>query len=186
MRRLNNRIAKLQRLRKYNVLKKLKHRRRNYARDFRRKLAVEVAKHFIDALIFIGHPSYIRYENYKGSGNKRLRKRVHHWAFREFAEILRIKLAERNNIAITINEWNSTKQCSNCGSKKTEVKDRRFKCLNCGYEDDRDVNAAKNILKKGLTKVSRKGTGAAVNQPELPMTRLEKPLKVETHLQVGE
>lgn len=54
MRRLNNRIAKLQRLRKYNVLKKLKHKRRNYARDFRRKLAVEVAKHFSDALIFIG------------------------------------------------------------------------------------------------------------------------------------
>lgn len=82
-----------------------------------------------------------------------MRKRVNHWAFREFAEMLKVELMEQNNITIIINEWNSTKQCSNCGSKKTEVNDRRFKCLNCGYEDDREVNE-KNILKRGLTKVS--------------------------------
>jgi len=32
----------------------------------------------------------------------------------------------------------------------------------CGYEDDRDVNAAKNVLKSVLAEVSRKGTGGAV------------------------
>jgi len=55
---------------------------------------------------------------------------------------------------------------------KTEVNDRNFRCINCGYGGDRDVNAAKNILKFGLkmlNKVSRKGAGGAVNHPELPM-----------------
>jgi len=92
--------------------------------------------------------------------------------------MLKVELMENNNIAIIVNEWLSTKQCSECSSKKTEVNDRYFKCLECGYEDDRDVNAAKNILKKGLTKVLERA-GGAVNHPEPPMiARLG--LKVET------
>jgi len=179
MRRLNNRIAKLQRLKKYEVLKKLRHKRRNFALDFRRKLAVKITKNFDESLVFIGLPKNVRTDkHYKGSGNRKLRKRVNHWAFREFAEILKTKLMENNNIAIIVNEWMSTKQCSECGSKKTEVNDRHFRCLECGYEDDRDVNGAKNILKFGLTEVLRKGAGAVVNQPELPMIG-QKPLKVE-------
>ena len=83
----------------------------------------------------------------------------------------------------------STRRCSECGSKKTKINDREFLCLNCGHRDDRDANAAKNILKFGLerltltitktkTEVLLKGAGAAVNQPELPMMR-PMPLKVE-------
>jgi len=179
MRELNNRIGKLQRLKKYKLLKKLRHKRRNYARDFRRKLAAEIAKQLEGVVAFIGLPKNIRADkHYKGSGNKKLRKRINHWAFREFAEILQTDLMENGNIAVIVDEWMSTKQCSECGSKNTEVNDRHFKCLSCGYEDDRDVNAAKNILKFGLAEVSRKGTGGAVNQPELPMIGL-KPLKVE-------
>jgi len=179
MRKLNNRISKLQRLKKYRILKKLRHKRRNYARDFRRKLAVDVAKHFSNCFVFIGLPKNIRTDkHYKGSGNRKLRKRVNHWAFRELAEMLKVELMENNNIAIIVNEWLSTKQCSECSSKKTEVNDRYFKCLECGYEDDRDVNAAKNILKKGLTKVLERA-GGTVNHPEPPMiARLG--LKVET------
>lgn len=181
MRELNNRIAKLQKLGKVKALKKLRHKRRNLALDFRRKLAAEVAKNFNNSIVFIGLPKNIRSEHCRGSGNRKLRKRVNHWAFREFAEILRLKLMESGNVAIVINEWKSTRLCSRCGSTKTEVNDRRFRCIECGYEDDRDVNAAKNILKFGLkrlNKVSRKGTGAAVNRPELPMMA-RKGLKVE-------
>ena len=170
MRELNNRIAKLKRLGKKRALKKLRHKRRNYALDFRRKIAVEFSKQFSNCIVFIGLPKNIRNEHYKGSGNRKLRKRINHWAFREFAEILKLKLMEKGNLAIIVNEWMSTRLCSECGSK-AEVNDKRIRCK-CGYEDDRDVNAAKNILKFGLkmlNKVSRKGTGAAVNRPELPM-----------------
>jgi|Deesub1362A_J573_1020465.scaffolds.fasta_scaffold00076_28 putative transposase len=41
---------------------------------------------------------------YKGSGNKKLRKRIDHWAFHEFAEILKTELGENGNIAIIVNE----------------------------------------------------------------------------------
>ena len=201
MRRQNNRISKLQRLKKYKVLKSLSRKRRNFAREFRRKLSKEFAKNFDkSALVFIGLPKNIRMDkHYKGSGNRKLRKRVNHWAFHEFAEILKTELMEHENMAIIINEWMSTRRCSECGSnsKKTEINDREFLCLNCGHRDDRDVNAAKNILKFGLerlaltktititknktkTEVLLEGAGAAVNQPELPMIMMRPmPLKVE-------
>ncbi len=56
--------------------------------------------------------------------------------------------------------------------KEAEKFKKEIESITGGYEDDRDVNAAKNILRFGLkrlNKVSRKGTGAAVNRPELPM-----------------
>jgi len=71
---------------------------------------------------------------------------------------------------IVINERMSTRPCSECESKKTEVNDRHFSCFECGYEDDGDVNAAKNILKLGLKRLNkalRKESGGAANHPEL-------------------
>lgn len=49
----------------------------------------------------------------------------------------------------------TSQTCSCCGyvdkeNRKTQAK---FKCTFCGYEDNADKNAAKNILKKGLTSV---------------------------------
>jgi len=102
MKELNNRIAKLQRLGKKRALKKLRHKRRNLALDFRRKLAAEFSRQFSNAII-IGLPKTS--EMNKGSGNKKLRKRINRWAFREFAEILKLKLMENGNLAIIVNEW---------------------------------------------------------------------------------
>jgi len=61
MKELNNRIAKLQRLGKKRALKKLGHKRRNLALDFRRKLAAELSRQFSNAVI-IGLPKNIRNE----------------------------------------------------------------------------------------------------------------------------
>ena len=102
MKELNNRIAKLQRLGKKRALKKLRHKRRNLALDFRRKLAAELSRQFSNAII-IGLPKNIR--NEQGIRKQKLRKRINRWAFREFAEILKLKLMENGNLAIIVNEW---------------------------------------------------------------------------------
>jgi len=173
MRELNNRMAKLQRLGKVKALKKLSRKRRNFATDFRRKLAVDVAKQFNQALVFIGHPLNVRNIHYKGSGYRKNRKRINHWAFREFAIALQVELMECNNLAYVINEHGSTHKCSMCGSKKVQINDREFLCLNCLHKGDRDTNAAKNILKSGLSEVLARA-GAFVTKPEVGMIAYAK------------
>lgn len=47
----------------------------------------------------------------------------------------------------------SSKTCNNCGyiNKNLKLRDRIWKCPKCGKILDRDINAAKNILNRGLT-----------------------------------
>jgi len=54
---------------------------------------------------------------------------------------------------IKIDRWfPSSKRCGNCGHvvDKLPLNIREWKCLKCGTEHDRDINAAKNILAAGL------------------------------------
>ena len=48
----------------------------------------------------------------------------------------------------------TSQTCSNCGHKpdeKTGLSVRMYECQSCGYKKDRDVNAAINVLRVGLT-----------------------------------
>lgn len=54
---------------------------------------------------------------------------------------------------ILVNPAYTSQTCSCCGyvdkqNRKTQAK---FECVSCGYTDNADKNAAKNILNKGLT-----------------------------------
>jgi putative transposase len=189
MHQLNNRIAKLKRLGNYAVVKKLYRKRLNYAKDFRRKLAIAIAEHLTGSLVVIGYPDKVCNCHYKGSGHRRNRKRVNHWAFKDCAERIAMAVLVREGVPLVINEWWTTHRCSMCGSRKVEVKDRTFTCLTCGFTADRDVNAAFNILIDALkcftglkTQKGRKGgkaknkvflcegMGGAVDHPELSMS----------------
>ncbi|WP_292882840.1 zinc ribbon domain-containing protein, partial [Methanobrevibacter sp. UBA188] len=46
----------------------------------------------------------------------------------------------------------SSKTCNNCGYYNKDLKyETEWKCPQCQKIHDRDINAAKNILKQGLT-----------------------------------
>jgi putative transposase len=182
MQRLNNRVAKLQRLRKYGVLKRLRNRRRNLAQDFRRKLACEfVARLKEGDVLAIGIPERIRDElGSKGSGSRVQRKRLNRWSFRRQAFWIHNKALERGIATIELNERGTTHGCYLCGSKMSELEDRILQCTHCGLFIDRDINGAINIaLRAMLNQGFLRGTGAAVNPPELRMTGSEKPLSAE-------
>jgi putative transposase len=57
-------------------------------------------------------------------------------------------------LGITVNkitEEYTSKTCPNCLSVNSDnCQDRKFKCISCGYADDRDIVGARNILSKGM------------------------------------
>ena len=55
----------------------------------------------------------------------------------------------------------SSQLCSKCSYKNSIAKDhtiRKWTCPKCGSIHDRDINAAKNILSKGIETLTKDGT----------------------------
>lgn len=80
--------------------------------------------------------------------NKHLSEKISEQNFYKFREILTYK-CKLNNIELVIADkfYPSSKTCSCCEHIKQDLKlkDRVFKCPNCGFEIDRDLNAAINL-----------------------------------------
>ena len=81
--------------------------------------------------------------------NNKLAKAILETSWRQFINILEYKCKWYNKDLIRSNTFfASSKICSNCGHKKENLKltDRIYKCNNCNFELQRDVNAAKNLV----------------------------------------
>lgn len=74
-------------------------------------------------------------------------------AWSQFVNMLTYKAIEQGKFVLKVNRFfPSSKLCHNCGYKNEalSLNDRKWICPVCGEVLDRDINAAKNILKKGL------------------------------------
>ena len=96
-------------------------------------------------------PSFIVIEDLNVSGmmkNRHLSKAVAQQKFFEFKTKL-INKCKENNIELRIvDRWYpSSKTCHNCGhiKKDLKLKDRTYICSECGYVEDRDINARLNL-----------------------------------------
>lgn len=70
-----------------------------------------------------------------------------------FLTMLEYKLSDRGKYFVKVDKWYPSSQlCYACGKQHKEMKNlliRELVC-DCGYSDDRDLNAALNIKKEGL------------------------------------
>lgn len=85
--------------------------------------------------------------------NHNLAKSIQELSLSKFKLILKYKAEWYGREIIEIDRFfPSSKNCNNCGHKKSDLtlNDRVYKCDECGYENDRDINAALNILDEGL------------------------------------
>ena len=115
--------------------------------DHHWKLALELARRF-DILCF---------ETLNLDGMKRLwGRKVSDIGFYSFMQKLRWQAKKRGKRVECIDQWQpTTSVCHICGNKvKLELSDREWNCQRCNTHHDRDVNAAINILKIGLTNIS--------------------------------
>jgi putative transposase len=82
-----------------------------------------------------------------------------------FISYIRYKCERYGKKLLQIGKYDpSSKKCSCCGkiNKELELKDREWKCSECGTFHDRDMNAAKNILQFGMEQPEFKALQANV------------------------
>ena len=90
--------------------------------------------------------------------NHKLARSISSASWSKFFEMLEYKSEWYGSRVVRIpTNYPSSQTCGNCGYKNTLVKNlsvRKWECPNCGERHDRDVNAARNILNKGLQLVA--------------------------------
>jgi len=119
----------------------------NIRKDYQHKITKQLIKEY-DTI-------YIEKLNIKGmletKGFEVKNSNITDASWGNFVAILKYKAENANSLIVEVNPRNTSKTCSHCGKIKETLtlKDRIFKCEACGFEMDRDQNAAINIKRAG-------------------------------------
>ncbi|NEO37446.1 MAG: IS200/IS605 family element transposase accessory protein TnpB [Moorea sp. SIOASIH] len=118
----------------------------NKRQDFLHKLSTQI----------VSENQTIVLEDLNVSGmvkNRKLARAISQQGWAEFRALCDAKSDKYGRDFRVISRWEPTSQiCSDCGFKwgKLDLSIRSVLCLNCGTQQDRDKNAAKNIEKVGM------------------------------------
>ena len=139
--------------RQKRVVARIHEKIRNKRRDYIQKITTDIVKHY-DTIVI---------EDLKVSNmlkNHHLAHKIEHQSWYEFRRELEYKCEWYGKQLIVVSPNNTSRICSSCGQKNHEfdnldqnewLKTREWTCPTCHQHHDRDVNAALNILNKGLT-----------------------------------
>jgi putative transposase len=84
--------------------------------------------------------------------NRRLSKSISDAGWSNFRRWLEYFGYKYGKVTIAVAPHNTSQNCSNCGEKvQKSLSTRTHICPHCNYVEDRDINAAVNILQKGLS-----------------------------------
>jgi len=150
----------------------------NVRKDFLHKLSTETSKNqarvFVEGLQIKNMSASARGtiedpgRNVKSKSG--LNKSILDQGWFEFRRQLGYKLVWKGGVLVEVDSRYTSQTCSSCGytEKGNRKSQEIFKCLNCGHEENADVNAAKNILTVGRT-------GMACHQANRSSGRQQEP-----------
>ncbi len=109
------------------------------------------------ALRLIKSNDLVAYEDLNVQGmvkNRHLAKSISDAGWSKFRQWLEYFGYKYGKVTVAVAPYNTSKNCSNCGEKvQKSLSTRTHICPHCNYVEDRDINAALNILQKGLSTV---------------------------------
>jgi len=135
-------------------LKKIRRREQRFRKDVNHCISKKIVQKAKDT------QSSIALEEFKGirKNERRYRKsercRFSSWSFDQLRRYIEYKAILNGVDVIVINPKNTSRECSNCGytDKKNRKSQSEFRCIECGYHDNADLNAAKVIRTRALVK----------------------------------
>jgi len=90
-------------------------------------------------------------------------------AWSRFIELLEYKADLHGTHVVKVEPAGTTKECSSCGVETEKpIWVREHSCPMCGHTEDRDLNAAKNILNRGLKQIGAGRSESTPMQTALP------------------
>jgi transposase, IS605 OrfB family, central region len=93
---------------------------------------------------------------------RRLNRMLGGWSYGELLSLLTYKAENLGKRVARVNPSYTSQRCSRCGyTKRDNRKGLRFRCRQCGFELNADLNAARNIGQLGRSELVR----LPVNQP---------------------
>lgn len=140
-------IGKAQRARKKRLVASRRAKVANRRRDYLHKASTSLVKEH--GLIVVGNVSPSKL------ARTRMAKSVLDAGWSSFRRMIAYKAITHGAIMLEVPEANTTRTCAECGSiagpqGQAGLRIREWTCGDCGAVHDRDVNAARNILRLGL------------------------------------
>jgi len=100
-----------------------------------------------------------------------------------FKRMLEYKCEREGTHFVTVDPNDTTKECASCGVKTEKpLWVREHSCPACGFEADRDANAAWNILSRGLSKL---GVGHSEETPVETALPVDTPVSAKRVVETG-
>ena len=151
----------MEKLKKFKAIEKVGRKERRKVDDLLHKISREIVKRAKEekAVIVLGDLKGIRKQN-KG---RKFNRKLNSFPYYRLSKFIEYKANWEGIMVIKVNEANTSKLCSRCGSQGLRHNGRFF-CPKCNVELNADYNGALNILKRALGYMSK--VGAALTQPE--------------------
>lgn len=150
-------------------LKPVEHMRDKIGK-FRDTYNHKVSKYIVDIAVK-NNCGTVQMENLSGFSEQQSETFLKNWSYFDLQNKTKYKCEEKGINFILIDPKYTSKRCSQCGCIDDENRDcktnqSKFECVKCGYKENADINAAKNIsipMIDSIIAEELKGMGKKVN-----------------------
>jgi IS605 OrfB family transposase len=97
--------------------------------------------------------------------SKPQKRAMHQWSFNRLRDLLTYKAEAHGCMVVGVDPHHTSQRCSRCGHihRSNRHSQSRFKCRNCGFELNADLNGSRNIVEKYLVSVGNAGAGGLMS-----------------------